>query len=107
MKLHRRWQRPFYVRPCTVVKDGAFTRSEYGEAVEYRGNIQPVKDTVVLEAYGALESSMYKIYTGDIAGINKLDGVCILVASDEPPDFEVAETLVWLGHAELLVRRVR
>lgn len=107
MRMLQREKRPFFTKKRTVTKDkyGDETTT-YGEAVAHIGNIQPVADTRILEAYGAVESSLYAIFIPDSEGVEKMDGVCWRVEPDEEPNFEVVDVLPWRQHTKLMIKRL-
>jgi hypothetical protein len=102
----QREKRPFCTRKREVTKDKYGDKTPgYGQATAHMGNIQPVTDTTVLEAYGAIENRLYAIFMPDLEGVEKLDGVCWQAGPDADPDFEVADVIPWRRHVKLMIRK--
>jgi hypothetical protein len=96
VRLRQRDLKTVYVRPWTTKKDiEGCTTNDYGIAFEVKASIQPLSGQVASTEYGETLKYMLSMKVDSLGAIKEKDGICVYVAPEELPDYEVISIRPW------------
>src|SRR5665648_414541 len=96
MRLRERDLRPVNIRARTPGADDEGSVLEgYGVAYEVKASVQPLSGSAAAASYGENIKYMLSMRVNDLGSIKEKDGVCVNVAADADPDYEVDTIKTW------------